>query len=359
MDRRCGAAAGAGDEEAVVGDDLATAKGAMMKVGLIGLGAMGRVHFECWRRSKAAQLVAISARDPRKLAGDWSGQEFNLGAQANERVDLTGLSGYALAEDLINDPEVELVDLCVATPLHAPLAIAAMRAGKHVFCEKPMALTPDQCAEMEAVARETGRQLMIGHCLRYWPHYVKAAEIIRSEEYGRPVYARLERVSAMPGWSSGGWLQKAGESGGVLDLHIHDIDVALWWFGQPAAIATAGVVRDGLATVMDASWRYLEGTLVQIHGAWDANGGPFRHAFKVVLQGATLSYDLAEAEPALRMHREGVTTVLPVETPDAYQAELDDFARCCSEGRAVSRFTPQDSRLAVEFGLRELQQLGV
>ena len=207
----------------------------MLKVGLIGLGAMGWTHFACWRKCPDARLVAISARDPKKLAGEWSGQEFNLGEQAAERVDVSGLAAYAEALDLIADPNVEAVDICTATPQHAPLALAALRAGKHVLCEKPMALTIEDCTAMVESARAADRQLMIAHCLRYWPHYVKAKEMLASGAYGRAIHASLQRVSALPAWSAGGWLSRAGESGGVvLDMHIHDVDVALWWFGEPA-----------------------------------------------------------------------------------------------------------------------------
>ena len=327
-----------------------------MKIGLIGLGAMGRMHFNCWRKSNAAQLVAISDRDPRKLAGDWGSRSFNIGDQQAERIDLSGYRLHAAFADLIADPAVELVDICLPTPFHAPLSIAALRAGKHVFCEKPMSLKLDECEAMRVAAREAGRQLMIGHCLRYWPHYTKAQELLASGEFGRALYARFHRSSAMPAWSVGGWLQKAGESGGVLDMHIHDIDVALWWFGAPGSIATAGCIRDGLPLIMDATWKYPGGRTVQLQGSWDANGGPFRHAFTLIMESGTLEYDLAHPEPALRLHRKGETTVVPTDTCDAYEAELDDFAGACAAGRAT-RVTPDESQLAVELGLEELRQL--
>ena len=74
---------------------------------------------------------------------------------------------------------------------------------------------------------------MIGHCLRFWPQYVKASEIMQSGEYGRVLYAELHRFSPAPVWSDSNWYMKSEQSGGVLDMHIHDIDVALWWFGRP------------------------------------------------------------------------------------------------------------------------------
>ena len=330
-----------------------------MKIGLIGLGAMGRTHFECWLKSKQGQLVAVSDRNPKLLDGDWGGAAFNLGDQGRALVSFDGMNTYAEAEDLINDPNVEAVDICMPTPFHAPMSIAAMRAGKHVFCEKPMSLSLAECAEMERVAQETGRSLMVGHCLRYWPQYVKAQELLASGEYGRALYASFHRSSAAPAWSGDAWYLRGAESGGVLDMHIHDVDVALWWFGRPQSIAATGLVTQGLPLVVDAAWSYADGPSVQLHSAWDRNGGPFRHAFRLVMEKATLVHDLAVDANALQLLRDGKTENVPCAETSAYQAELDDFAACLAAGRAPQRITPADSRLAVEIGLEEMRQLGV
>jgi predicted dehydrogenase len=329
------------------------------KIGLIGLGAIGRVHFACWRKSAHAELVAVSSRNPRTLAGEWGGQSFNLGDQAAERIDLSPLARHASAEQLIADPGVDAVDICLPTPLHAPLVVAALRAGKHVFCEKPMALSLDECTQMERVAQECGRQFMIGHCLRYWPHYVKAHELMAGGEFGRPLYARFHRSSAAPAWGGGSWHMNVAQSGGVLDMHIHDIDVVHWWFGAAESRAATGLVRNGVPLVIDNTWRYPGGLSVHLHAAWDLHGGAFRHAFRVVLEKATLLYDLALDPHALQILRGDQSETLRIEPASAYQVELDDFAASLNAGRAPTRCTPADSRLAVEAGLDALRQLGV
>src|SRR4051812_5562443 len=112
----------------------------MVSVGLIGLGAIGRLHFDCWAKSPHGRVVAIASRDPKKRAGEWPASEFNLGDQASARVDLTGISAYADVAELLGDPRVQIVDICTSTPHHASLAVLAFHMGKHVICEKPMAL---------------------------------------------------------------------------------------------------------------------------------------------------------------------------------------------------------------------------
>lgn len=331
---------------------------ALPSVGLIGLGAIGRLHFDCWRQSQHARMAAIASSDPKKRAGEWGGQEFNLGDQSAERVDLTGIATHADAAALFADPSVQIVDICTPTPHHAPLALAALRAGKHVVLEKPMSLSLAECDELIAAARESDRQIMVAHCLRYWPHYVKARELIESGEFGRPLYAKLERTGAIPKWSAGGWLTSATKSGGVLDMHIHDIDVALWWFGRPARVVATGVTHAELPIFMDAQWTYADGPLVNLHSAWDPNGGTFRHAFHLVLEKASITYDLATHPNVLVVHRDGIREEWPMPEPAAHQAELDDFAQTVAAGRPFTRFTPEESRLSVEIGLEELRQIG-
>ena len=114
---------------------------------------------------------------------------------------------------------------------------------------------------------------MVGHCLRYWPHYVKAREILHSGEFGAAVYASLSRSSFAPMWSGTNWYMQSAASGGVLDMHIHDIDIALWWFGEPASISTTGYAPYGLAMMIDSTWRYGTGLTAHLHAGWDRNGG--------------------------------------------------------------------------------------
>ena len=329
----------------------------MIRVGLIGLGGVGRIHFDCWRKCPDAQLVAISARDPKKLAGDWGTQDFNLGEQTAQQVDLSDLAKYARYEDLLADPNVGAVDICLPTLLHAPVVLAALRAGKHVLCEKPMSLSLDECTAMERAADESGKHLMIAHCLRYWPHYVKAKEILDSGEYGRAVYASFHRTSGAPVWSGSGWFMRPEESGGILDMHIHDIDAALWWFGQPAKIETTGYVHNALPLTVDAHWHYDRGPVVHLHSAWDLNGGILRHAFKLVLERATLSYDLAVESGALQLIKDGKITTIPLPEPEVHQAEINDFAARLKNGEKSPRISPAESRAAVEIGLGELRQI--
>ena len=300
--------------------------------------------------------------DEAKLAGDWSSTALNIDTGGSDLVDLAHLKTYRDYAELIADPDVQLVDVCLPTPLHAPVSIAALNAGKDVFCEKPMAFTTEQCAAMERAVQESGRQLMIGHCLRYWPQYVAAQKIIASGAHGKVLYARFQRVSGTPGWSWNNWLITGAQSGGaVFDMHIHDVDTALWWFGRPDSITADGVIINEMPALVDTIWRYDNGPVVSLHGIWDNNGGPFSFSFKVVLERATVVHDSASGNPSVQIisHGEQGDSIEEITVGDesAYQSEIEDFIECLQSGRKMERITPHESRVAVEVVREELRQI--
>ncbi|MDQ3812425.1 MAG: Gfo/Idh/MocA family oxidoreductase [Armatimonadota bacterium] len=330
----------------------------MINVGLIGIGGMGRMHFNCYRNNPHARVVAICDVDEPKRQGDWSSIGLNVDTSQSGFVDLSGIKVYENYTDLIADAEVRLVDVCLPTPLHAPVSIAALRAGKDVLCEKPMAMNVEECTAMQEAAQESGRQLMIGHCLRYWPQYVKAQEIIAGGEYGQVLYARFHRSGSTPLWSWNNWLTTGSQSGGaVLDMHIHDADTALWWFGRPEQVVADGIIVDDLPMTVDATWRYESGPLVFLHGGWDNNNVPFRYTFKVVMERGTVAYNSLTDGSALQLFQDQGSCEIPVGNELAYQNEIDDFIACLVEGRRVERVTPESSRLAVATVQEELRQI--
>lgn len=334
-----------------------------IKVGLIGIGGMGRTHYSCYQNNEGAEVVAICDVDPKKLAGDWGDTALNIDTGSTAAVDLSGVEKYSDFNDLIADANVQLVDICLPTRLHARVSIAALNAGKDTFCEKPLAFNEDECRLVEAAHVASGKQLMIGHCLRFWPVYVKAKEIIDSGEFGKVLSARFHRISGTPWWSYNNWLATGSESGGaVLDMHIHDVDTALWWFGEPSTLAADGVVTDGLPLSVEATWRYQDGPVVQIHGAWDNNGGDFDYGFKVVMERATLLHHPTAGEKDLKIIKGGrdgdATEVLPMPEDSPYQLEVDAFVQCLQSGQKMERVTPQASKLAVKYCHDELKLMG-
>src|SRR5919198_2000110 len=132
----------------------------MVRVGLIGIGFMGMIHYLAARKLKGARVTAVCSRDPKKLAGDWRGIRGNFGPPG-EVMDLSAVKKYDSLEALLADPDVDLVDVCNPTHLHAATAVAALRAGKHALVEKAIALNPRQADGMLKAAGHAGKLLMV------------------------------------------------------------------------------------------------------------------------------------------------------------------------------------------------------
>ena len=192
----------------------------MTRVGIVGIGFMGMVHYLSYKKLAGAEVVALCEQEEKRLAGDWTDIRGNFGPQG-EQMDLSGIATSTSVEDLIANPDVDLVDITLPPALHADFAVKALEAGKHVFCEKPMALNVTDCDRMLAAAEASGRQLLIGHVLPFFPEYAWALRAIESGQHGRLLGGSFARVISNPTWLNNFWV--ADQVGGpMLDLHVHD-----------------------------------------------------------------------------------------------------------------------------------------
>jgi predicted dehydrogenase len=280
---------------------------------------------------------------PDRRAGTKLTSETNLDLEDNTPIDVSGVRSYDDYSGACVDPELDVV--CIATPsdLHAPAAILALEHGKHVFTEKPMALCREDCRRMIDAADANGRTLMVGQCLRFFPEYVAANEIMASGRYGKPLAALMSRCGGRPGR----WFADVARSGGVaLDLHIHDIDAALWWWGTPDTATQRKVgAPDGVQSVL-SHWEYADGPVVHLEASWDA-GIPFQAEFRIVLEGATLRSRGGTFEAFTPDGREEIE----LSGPGGHAAEMHYFIDCLRNGTPVTRCLPEDSAQAVAYAL--------
>ncbi|MGH9672614.1 MAG: Gfo/Idh/MocA family protein, partial [Bryobacteraceae bacterium] len=123
-----------------------------MRIAVFSLGFMGSTHLKALRSVSGAELLAVVSDDPVKLGGDLSAIQGNLGGTP-ESFDFSHVRKYRKIDEALRDRDIEAVDLCLPTYLHAPTVIAALEAGKHVLVEKPMALNGDEADRMIAAAR--------------------------------------------------------------------------------------------------------------------------------------------------------------------------------------------------------------
>jgi predicted dehydrogenase len=315
----------------------------MIRIGIVGIGFMGMIHYLAASKLGGGRVGAICSRDPKKLAGDWTGIQGNFGPKGSQ-MDLSGITAHADVADLLADPAIDLVDLCVPNDEHAKLTIRALEAGKHVLVEKPIALTTADGQAMVDAAKASGKLLMVGHVLPFFPEFAFAREVVASGKYGALRAAHLNRVICKPEWSSGiGDLERSG--GPAIDLHIHDTHFVGLVCGVPKAVHSRGVVERGAVVHLSTQYIYDDPNLAisAVSGALSQAGRSFTHGFEFYLENATLSYEFASLGGQGHLATP-LSVILPdgtVERPqlpgsgdpvDAFVAELTSAVEAVSSG---------------------------
>jgi predicted dehydrogenase len=265
----------------------------MVGIGIVGIGFMGMIHYLAAARVAGAKVVALCSRDAAKLAGDWTSIQGNFGPRG-EQMDLTGVATYREFEELLADPKVDLVDLCVPNDMHARLSIQALQAGKHVLVEKPIALSASDADAMVAAARSAGKLLMVGQVLPFLPEFAFALEAVTSGRYGTLQAAHFTRVISKPDWS--GAIGDPERNGGpAIDLHIHDTHFIGLICGVPKAVHSRGVIENGAVVHLTTQYLYDTPNLAVscISGALSQSGRPFAHGYELYFEKATVAFEFA------------------------------------------------------------------
>ncbi len=314
----------------------------MVNFGIVGIGFMGMIHYQAAQRVRGAKVRAICTRDPKKLAGDWRGIQGNFGPPG-EQMDLRGVSAYDNYDKLLADPAIDVVDLCLPPDLHADAAIKAFKAGKHVFCEKPIAVAPVEAARMVKAAHAAGKQLLIGHVLPFFAEYEFARRAVERGKFGRLWGGHFKRIISDPLWLADFWNpQRTG--GPLVDLHIHDAHFIRLVCGQPKAVFSRGRVRDGVVQYATTQFLFDDPQLAvsSATGALDQQGRGFTHGFELYLEKATLLYDFAVVDgqptacmPLTVLHKNGKVERPALPAGDhltAFAAEISEVTRALRTG---------------------------
>ncbi len=262
-----------------------------VRIGIVGLGFMGMIHYLAAQRLRDARVTALCSRDAKKLSGDWRGIRGNFGPPG-EIMDLSGVKKYTSLDALLADPEIDLVDICTPTDQHPAMAVAALKAGKHVLVEKAIALQPADADAMVAAARQAGRLLMVAHVLPFFPEFAYAAQMIRGGQYGKLLGAHFKRVISRPDWSAE--IGDAAKTGGpAVDLHIHDTHFIGLVCGVPTRVFSTGVIEGDAVAYLTTQYLYGPGgpAVSCSSGAIAQSGRPFVHGYEIYLEKATLIYE--------------------------------------------------------------------
>ena len=322
----------------------------MLRIGIVGWGFMGKMHFRCYKSDTNVEVTAICDVDAKQLQNA-SGVTGNISG-AEDDLDLSNIALYSDLSKMLAEEKIDALSIASPTFLHASQTIEALNAGVHVFCEKPMSLNSGDCREMAEVAKQSGKTLQIGHCIRFWPEYVQAKEIIDSQKYGKVLAATFQRLSLTPTWSWDNCFLDGKRSGGaMLDLHIHDTDYVQYVFGMPKEVFSRGVIGpSGEFDHTVTQYFYGNDCVITAEGGWImAPGFGFEMSFKIMLEKATLVYSSAQ-EPTFQIFPIDGETIIPeIPTGDGYSFEIQHFIDTLSGKAVPSIITPEQSGDSVKI----------
>jgi UDP-N-acetylglucosamine 3-dehydrogenase len=308
--------------------------------GIIGLGWFGEVHAEALSAMPGIELAALCTRRPPRLA---------------EVADRFGVAKrYTNYHDLLADPDIDVVGITTHIYDHRDIAIAALRSGKHVFLEKPMAPTVADCDQILEAARQAAGSFMVGHICRFDPRVTLAKQAIDAGQIGTIIsmHARrnlsktigrlvLDSISALMGDG------------------IHDGDLMLWFSGARPVSIYAQEVHPGTNQYPDGGWamaRLDNGAIAVIESIWHLpESTPYQIDARMEVIGTEGAIYIDCGEAGLEIHDgEGNRRPDTLYWPNVFgqrfgilRAELRYFADCVSAGRRPDRITPEESRAAV------------
>ncbi|NMA94577.1 MAG: Gfo/Idh/MocA family oxidoreductase [Clostridiales bacterium] len=242
-----------------------------IRVAVVGYGQIGPVHVNRYKKiPDKAEVVAVVDINQERL--DLAKEQYGI-----ERL----LKDY---RELLTMDDIDVIDVCIPTFEHHELVLKAAKHGKHVFCEKPMAMTMEDALEMEKVCKEAGVKLQLGFVRRFDNEWLKFKEIVTSGELGRPVVWRS--ASAGAGAPNPWFFQRELGGGPYMDGAVHNYDFGNFMFGKVKAVTAKGVSIQPDRTAVDTGIAHIEyesGDVLQMMWSWGLKAGSFGGSIHDVL----------------------------------------------------------------------------
>ena len=325
----------------------------MLKWGLIGASTIGRE----W------MVAAIGAQPDSTVAAVAS----SSAERARRYADELGIPmAYPSVADLLAEPAIDAVYISTTNEWHEPHVLAAIAAGKHVLCEKPLALSLDSAQRMVEASTAAGVVLGTNHHLRNAATHRKIRELIQTGAIGRPLAARVFHAVYLPPHLQSWRIDRPDAGGGViLDITVHDVDTLRFALGDEVAEVTAmtanqGMGRAGLEDAVMGVMRFRNGVIAQFHDAFTAP-----HASTGVevhgTEGSLYGRDVMTQRPVgtVTMRREGNEEEVPVDHENLYERSVRCFnAAIRGEGEPAATGVDGVQSLAVALAVREAAETG-
>jgi predicted dehydrogenase len=311
-----------------------------MKVAVLGCGGMGRLHASMYARIDGVQVTAVCDEDA---------------DCAQTLADLAGAQCFQSFERMLAEADFEAVSITLPSYLHKPYTLQAARAGKHVICEKPIALNLEDADEMIRCCEENGVRLFVGHVVRFFPEYVHMKQDVDQGKIGRPGVAHAKRGGPHPG-NARPWFKAFDKSGGVIiDLMIHDLDYLRWTFGEVSSLY-AMQHSDANIDYALVTLQFENGAIANVEANW-GYPGPFHTKAEIAGSGGVVIADSLKSA-SLHIHKASPANAASpfVAVPESpgfhspYELELGHFV-VCIRNNEEAKVTPQDAYKALAIAL--------
>ena len=298
-----------------------------LKIAVVGIGGMGVVHISNYAHIPDSKVTTVC--DPAK-SGKLKAAEI-------------GAAHYTDIDEMLKNEDIDVVDICTPSDLHKEQVLKALGAGKHVICEKPIALCKADAEEMFSLAHKKGVRLFIAQVLQYAPETIVLRDIIDSGVYGKPLDAVFLRLAACPRWIKEGWLFDKSKSGLLpFDLHIHDLDLIVSLFGAPETINYTSCGSS--SAEYKEHYRFIYGyknMSIAAEAAWYNADIPFTATWRVYFENAVVINDGTSVtayrfdHPPLVFDTEEkvkIPTGINIPPTGIFLAELSDFVEKIKQG---------------------------
>jgi len=317
----------------------------MIRVGLVGIGAMGNVHYKAYKNVSDAKVIAVA--DVRT-------------EMAKEKIGDDDVKLYTSMEEMMASEELDMIDICLPSYMHAEASIKALGMGYHVLCEKPMSISSKETGAMIEAAKKSGKKFMIAHVVRFMKPYEYLKNIVDSGELGKVVHIDMRRGSTIPGNSWENWMQDIEKSGGTpIDLSIHDIDFVQYVFGQPKEVWGTYRQLKNKSDCVVSNFTYDDFDITMTAG-WYKCTKPFKAEYLAIFEEGYIESIgdelLKNGEPVtLETEQAGDDKDLYIITDSGYENEIRYFVNCIINDTNPDKVTPESSEASVKLVERILE----
>lgn len=326
----------------------------MYKYAIIGFGGLGKLHLcnllKIANERKDFELAALCGADPSTFKDN---VKLNLGDLDISNIDFSGIHFYQDYKEMIEKEDLDFVLSTLPTHLHKEVAEFALNKGLHVLSEKPMALSIEDCDAMIDAAKRTGSKLMIGHCLRFNPAFLKLKEYVDNKTFGKALRAEFSRYSQTPLWTWNNWILDPEKSGGCpIDMHIHDTDLINWMFGMPNSIRSVTTENKTKLESMFTQYFY-DGLFVMANADWSMTQTfPFEARCIVNFEEATVVI-LGENITVYKDDESFVPYLLG--ESNMHYTEVEAFLKYALDDIPCEITSPESIRNTVKLALAEIE----